>query len=189
MIGALTANTRLNNHPWWSHDDRLDFASRFTIIFTTPPAQWVITSNAPFTGVEEVVTAYWSRPLTSSPYVVMPGIINTDPSNIEIGLSNATASSIDVSPSDHFNGSVHLLAYEPTSHPFVNPSAQQLNALLTTIKLWRAAKATPWKVICIVQGRAWGWQRGTGATAGTGDRTTWSNFSIGKKRRTERSER
>ncbi len=150
--------------PWWYYDDKTDFCSRFSVIFSGPrwPAMFTQAARVEFDGTSDVETAVWPNgPFPSDDYHVQVGIpvIIDSAGGVFLTADGTTKTKfgIDITASDSFTGHVYVLAWQDGDNPFINLLPSDLSVLRTLINRWKPAKSTCVALHAVLQGQLWGW--------------------------------
>lgn len=175
--------------PWWRFDDKTDFCSRFAVIFAGPRYPSCINQIARVSFTASATgTATWPNgPFNDTTYLTqvgVPSVVSGGPVVINAVASSKTRSSIDVTASASFTGTVDVNAWNVGDNPFANFLPGDLGRLRSVIETWKPAKSTCVGIIAIAYNLAWGFPEWNGASTVTrewgggwiwgGETATWT---------------
>jgi hypothetical protein len=144
-------------NPWWVYDDNIELCSRFSVLLPTQPTFWRHTAIVTFTDADSA-EATWSNPFDDGDYIVQVGAVHSSaPVSVTADPGTRTRTGVTLVASDVFTGTVELIAYRVSEHPFCCPDATALANIRKTITLWRPGKATCEGIHALVLGRFRGW--------------------------------
>lgn len=154
-------------HPWWTFDGADAHTSRFAVLLPSVQDGFITTATATFTGAEDGSalhpwpTATWNHAFSDTTYKAQAGItVISDgggPVICDVDLTSQTRTSVRVTSSAPFVGTVDLLAWRAGANPYCDVPPATLAVLARLINRWRPGKALCMGVWIIVQGPVWGY--------------------------------
>ncbi len=149
---------RVAGDPWWFFDDKDYFCSRFAIILDGWP---VCTAAVEFDGTDTVASANWTRPFLSSDVIATSFTVITAGGPVVVSITSTSPSSVTVTASSAFVGTVQILAWVLGNNPFMDPRDSEIALLRKLVNIWKPAKATFMYAVTSFDGLLWGWPFGT----------------------------